>query len=208
MNIIFTYVFILATALLLFINPNLFLSSVLSGASKGATLCLALLSSYALWLGLIGVWEQSGITKKISKILSPLVRKLFKTQNDESTLAISMNLSVNLLGMGGASTPYGIKACQLLDKSPTTEYSSAMFFVINATSIQLLPTAIVGVRASLGSVSPADIILPSILTTAFSTLVGISLTTLYFWTLSLPKKERHGLHIPLKTAKTQGAGTR
>ena len=208
MNIIFTYVFILATALLLFINPNLFLSSVLSGASKGATLCLALLSSYALWLGLIGVWEQSGITKKISKILSPLVRKLFKTQNDESTLAISMNLSVNLLGMGGAATPYGIKACQLLDKSPTAEYSSAMFFVINATSIQLLPTAIVGVRASLGSVSPADIILPSILTTAFSTLVGISLTTLYFWMLSLPKKERHGLHIPLKTAKTQGAGTR
>ena len=208
MNIIFTYVFILATALLLFINPNLFLSSVLSGASKGATLCLALLSSYALWLGLIGVWEQSGITKKISKILSPLVRKLFKTQNDESTLAISMNLSVNLLGMGGAATPYGIKACQLLDKSPTAEYSSAMFFVINATSIQLLPTAIVGVRASLGSVSPADIILPSILTTAFSTLVGISLTTLYFWMLSLPKKERHGLHIPLKTVKTQGAGTR
>ena len=208
MNILFTYVFILATALLLAINPNLFLTSVLSGASKGATLCLALLSSYALWLGLIGVWEQSGITQKISKILSPFVKKLFKTQNDEATLAISMNLSVNLLGMGGAATPYGIKACQLLDKSPTAEYSSAMFFVINATSIQLLPTAIVGVRASLGSISPADIILPSILTTAFSTLVGISLTKLYFLFLALPKQDRHALHIPLRTTKTQGAGTR
>lgn len=208
MNSIFTYVFILATTLLLFVNPNLFLTSVLSGASKGATLCLALLSSYALWLGLIGVWEQSGITKKISKLLSPLVKKIFKTNDDETSRAISMNLSVNLLGMGGAGTPYGIKACQLLDKSKYAEYSSAMFFVINATSIQLLPTAIVGVRASLGSISPADIILPSILTTAFSTLVGMSMTTLYFWAISLPRRARHTQKPTLKNLKIQGAGTR
>ena len=208
MNIIFTYIFILATALLLFINPDLFLTSVLSGASKGATLCLALLSSYALWLGLIGVWEQSGITQKISKLLSPLVKKIFKTQDEDSAKAISMNLSVNLLGMGGAATPYGIKACQLLDKSPSAEYSSAMFFVVNATSIQLLPTAIVGVRASLGSIAPADIILPSILTTAFSTIVGMGLTTLYFWAISRPKQVRHAPQIPLKNTKMQGAGTR
>ena len=119
-----------------------------------------------------------------------------------------MNLSVNLLGMGGAATPYGIKACQLLDKSERAEYSSAMFFVINATSIQLLPTAIVGVRASLGSVAPADIILPSILTNAFSTLLGIGITALYFRLLSKPKEAHQMGQIPLKIAKMQGAGTR
>ncbi len=208
MNVIFTYLFVFATALLLCINPNLFLTSVLSGASKGATLCIALLSSYALWLGLIEVWEQSGITKKISKLLSPLVKKIFKTKDEETAQAISMNLSVNLLGMGGAATPYGIKACQLLDKSERAEYSSAMLFVINATSIQLLPTAIVGVRASLGSVAPADIILPSILTTAFSTLVGMGITALYFRLLSRPKKAYQVGEIPLKIAKMQGAGMR
>lgn len=208
MNIIFTYVFILATALLLFSNPDLFLTSVLSGASKGATLCIALLSSYALWLGLIGVWEQSGITKKISKLLSPLVKKLFKTDDEQTAQAISMNLSVNLLGMGGAGTPYGVQACKLLDKSAHAEYSSAMFFVINATSIQLLPTAIVGVRASLGSISPADIILPSILATAFSTLVGMGLTALYFRWLARPKKANRARKISLKQLKMQGAGTR
>ena len=152
--------------------------------------------------------EQSGITKKISKLLSPLVKKIFKTKDEETAQAISMNLSVNLLGMGGAATPYGIKACQLLDKSERAEYSSAMFFVINATSIQLLPTAIVGVRASLGSVAPADIILPSILTTAFSTLVGMGITALYFRLLSRPKKAYQVGEIPLKIAKMQGAGTR
>ena len=208
MNIIFTYLFILATAILLFINPDLFLTSVLSGASKGATICLALISSYALWLGLIGVWEQSGVTKKISKLLFPFVKKLFKTQDEETTSAISMNLSVNLLGIGGAGTPYGIKACQMLDKSEHAEYSSALFFVINATSIQLLPTAIVGVRTSLGSVAPADIILPSILTTAFSTIVGIVLTTAYFYLLSRLNQADHGRVLPLRKAKMQGAGTR
>ena len=208
MNILFSYIFILATALLLFTNPNLFLTSVLSGASKGATLCIALLSSYALWLGLIGVWEQSGITKKISKLLSPIVKKIFKTNDNETTQAISMNLSVNLLGMGGAGTPYGIQACQLLDKSKTAEYSSTMFFVINATSIQLLPTAIVGVRASLGSIAPADIILPSILTTAFSTVLGMGITMLYFFVISRAKPARYAKKIPFQKLKAQGAGTR
>lgn len=208
MNVIFTYLFILATAILLFINPDLFLTSVLNGASKGATLCFALISSYALWLGLIGVWEQSGVTKKISQLLSPLVKRLFKTQDEETVNAISMNLSVNLLGIGGAGTPYGIKACQLLDRSDSAEYSSALFFVVNATSIQLLPTAIVGVRTSLGSVAPADIILPSILTTTFSTLLGISLTMLYFKLLTYSNHTVRSRILPLGTFKMKGAGTR
>ncbi|MBR2341297.1 MAG: nucleoside recognition protein [Clostridia bacterium] len=208
MNIIFTYLFIIATAILLFINPDLFLKSVLSGASKGATLCLALVSSYAIWLGLIRVWEESGISKKISKLLSPLVKRVFKTKDEETACAISMNLSINLLGMGGAATPYGIKACQLLDKTDFAEYASAMFFVINATSIQLLPTAIVGVRASLGSISPADIILPSILTSAFSTFLGISLTMLYFKIISRTRQVNSARLIPLKKLKMNGAGTR
>jgi spore maturation protein A len=134
---------------------------------------LALLSSYALWLGLISVWEKSGVSEKISLALKPLAKKIFKTDDGETLTALSMNLSVNLLGVGGAATPYGIKAANLLDKTPQAEYASAMLFVINATSIQLVPTAIVGVRASLGSVSPADIILPSLIETALSTLLGI-----------------------------------
>ena len=118
-----------------------------------------------------------------------------------------MNLAVNLLGMGGAATPYGVKACQLLDKSEHAEYSSAMFFVVNATSVQLLPTAIVGVRASLGSLSPSDIIFPSILASAFSTVVGVGLTALYFALHAKKESTKNRRILPL-LEKTKGAGTR
>ena len=189
MNAIFTTIFIICSVLLLIANPDAFLTTVLDGASKSAALCLALLSSYALWLGLISVWEKSGVSKKISTLLKPIAKKIFKTSDDETLTALSMNLSVNLLGVGGAATPYGIKAANLLDKTEQAEYASAMLFVINATSIQLIPTAIVGVRASLGSISPADIILPSLLETAISTLLGVLLTWLYFKLKDRKKKK-------------------
>lgn len=207
MNAIFSYTFFVATAVLLLTNPDLFLKTALRGAEKSATVCLAMLSSYALWLGLISVWEKSGVSHKISRILAPAVRKIFKTQDTPTVSAISMNLAVNFLGISGAGTPYGVKACRLLDKSEHAEYSSAMFFVINATSVQLLPTAIVGVRASMGSMSASNIILPSILSTMVSTFVGMGLTSLYFSLKSAKKveKSRDFFSIP---SKTQGAGTR
>ena len=206
MNAIFSYVFVVATATLLFTNPDLFLKSALKGAEKAGAICLAMLASYALWLGLISVWEKSGVSRKISKLLSPLVKKLFKTDDAETTEAISMNLAVNLLGMGGAATPYGVKACQLLDKSERAEYSSAMFFVVNATSVQLLPTAIVGVRAAMGSIAASDIILPSILASAASTLFGVGLTALYFSIKAKIGAPTRRI-LPL-LQKIEGAGTR
>lgn len=197
MNAIFTWLISLSAVFLLFADPNLFLSSALQGASKGATLCLALLSSYALWLGLIAVWEQSGIANKISCLLKPIAKKLFKTKDDEALTAVCMNLSLNMLGIGGAATPYGIQASKLLDKTPQAEYASSMLFVINATSVQLIPTAIIGVRASLGSTAPADILLPSFLASLFATALGMSIVWLVFRfkDFSLYKKK-----------KLQGAG--
>ena len=212
MNAIFTTVFTVCTVLLLIADPNAFLTTVLGGAQKSASLCLALLSSYALWLGLISVWEKSGVSEKISLALKPLAKKIFKTDDGETLTALSMNLSVNLLGVGGAATPYGIKAANLLDKTPQAEYASAMLFVINATSIQLVPTAIVGVRASLGSVSPADIILPSLLETALSTLLGVILTWLYFqWKDRHPfffKRFKKQTDFFSPNVKIKGAGTK
>ncbi len=181
MNAIFAYLFILSCLSLLLTAPELFLSTALGGASKAASLCIALLSSYALWLGLIAVWEKCGINEKIAKISKPIAKRLFKTDDDKALTAIAMNLSVNLLGVGGAATPYGIQAAKLLDKTDNVEYSSALLFVVNATSVQLIPSAIVGVRAALGSLAPSDIILPSLLSTVFSTMLGIFLTKLYFF---------------------------
>ena len=125
------------------------------------------------------VWEDSGVSRGVSRILRPIAKRLFKTDDEPTLTALSMNLSANVLGLAGAATPYGIKAAQLLDKSSHAEYSSAMLFVVNATSVQLIPTSIIAVRTALKSAAPADIVLPTILTTAFSTVLGVFFTWLF-----------------------------
>lgn len=190
MNALFATVFILSTAILLILSPDTFLSTLLLGASKSASLCVSLLATYSVWLGLMRVWEDSGVSRKISQKLKPLARKLFKTDDEETLNAVCMNLSVNLLGISGAATPYGIRSARLLDKSNEAEYTSSMLFVLNATSIQLIPTSIIGVRVALGSVSPADILIPTLITTAFSTLVGVVLSRLLIPPKTRVKRER------------------
>ncbi len=199
MNAIFTVVFLSSAVILLFVEPNGFLSALLDGSSKSATVCVSLLATYAVWLGLMQVWEDSGVSRGVSRLLKPLAKKLFKTNDSDTLNAISMNLSVNVLGISGAATPYGIKACQLLDKSEHAEYASSMFFVLNATSIQLLPTSIIGVRVSMSSASPYDVVLPIILTSIFSTALAMFLARLCI----PPKTAKKNTKIKLKT---KGAG--
>ena len=172
MNTLFTLVFLACAFLLLCTSPDTFLAALLEGAGKGATVCLSLVATYSVWLGLMRVWEDSGLARGISKLLKPLSKRLFKTEDEEALQAISMNLSVNLLGISGAATPYGIKAANLLDRTENAEYSSAMLFVLNATSIQLIPTAIIGVRVALHSANPTDVIVPTFLATLLSTVLG------------------------------------
>ena len=200
MNILFAIIFSVCGACILLHSPDLFLSTLLDGGGKAASTCLALLSSYAVWMGLIRIWEDCGFAKKVAKLVKPLAKKLLLTDNEECLEAVSMNLSVNLLGISGAATPYGVRAANLLDKTEHAEYSSAMFFVLNATSLQLLPTSMVALRTSLQSVAPADIILPTLITTLFSTLLGVSLTILFL----RPKKS---LSFYAKQ-QTQGVCTR
>ena len=89
---------------------------------------------------------------------------------------IALNMSANILGLGNASTPMGIKAMQALDDgSGKATFSMIMLLVVNATSIQLLPSTVIGLRSSAGSANPADIILPTIIATAITTICGISL---------------------------------
>ena len=207
MNAIFLSLFLGATTILLLVNPPLFLPTVLDAAGDAASLCIALLASYAVWMGLMEVWKSCGITRGISRLLRPLCKRLFRTDDEQTLQAISANLSCNFLGIGGAATPYGIEGARLLDKAPHPEYASCMFFALNATSLQLLPTSVVGLRASLGSGAPADIIVPSLICTAFSTTVACLLV----WLFLRPKKRVSGSVFDKKGAKTRnkvGAGTR
>ena len=179
MNTLFALVFIVCAFCLLCHSPEKFLSAMLEGSSKAAATCLALVATYSVWMGLMRVWEDSGVARGIARLVKPLAKKLLKTEDEEALRAASMNLSVNLLGISGAATPYGVTCAKLLDKTENAEYASAMFFVLNATSLQILPTSLIAVRVSLHSLSPTDIILPTLLTTVFSTLVGVVLTRIF-----------------------------
>ena len=201
MNTLFTLVFLACAFLLLCTSPDTFLAALLEGAGKGATVCLSLVATYSVWLGLMRVWEDSGLARGISKLLKPLSKHLFKTEDEEALQAISMNLSVNLLGISGAATPYGIQAANLLDKTENAEYSSAMLVVLNATSIQLIPTAIIGVRVALHSANPTDVIVPTFLATLLSTVLGVCLTKAFI------KPVRALAPTPL-LRKAREAGTR
>ena len=201
MNTLFTVIFLIAAFFMLCSSPENFLSALLDGAQKSATVSVSLLSSYAVWLGVMQIWEDSGLTEALSKRLKPLAKKIFKTDDTETLNAVCMNLSVNLLGISGAGTAYGIKAAKLLDKSPEAEYASSLFFVLNATSIQLFPTSLIAMRISMQSATPNDIVLPILLTSLFSTLLGVLLTQIF-----IRKNARSSFSFKRKRVETQGAG--
>ncbi len=175
MNVIFGGAVIVCTLLLIFFNPEAVLSSMLSGGEKALTLSLKLAVIYAVWLGVFGIWDKTRLSEKFAKLLKPLNKFLFGKVTPEAEGFISLNVSANILGISGATTPMGINAVKALDKDKNSDYAVAMFFVINATSIQLIPSSVLALRTSLNAVTPSDIILPTILATLLSTVVGVIL---------------------------------
>ena len=179
MNVIFGFVLILSTIIMLFTSPNDILKSMLAGGTEALTLTIKLTAVYAVWLGIFALLEKTGIDKKASKLLHPFNKKLFGPLTTKQNEYMSLNIASNILGISGATTPMGIKSINELENSPNTEYQIAMFFVINATSVQLIPSSILALRTSMGATNPADIILPTILSTLISSIVGIVLVKLF-----------------------------
>ena len=207
MNALFFTVFTICTLSLLVLSPENFLPAMLDGAGKAATLCVSLIATYAVWMGLMRLWEDSGVARGVSSVIKPIAKRLLKTDDEEALSAVSMNVSVNLLGISGAATPYGIKAAQLLDQTDNAEYSSAIFFILNATSLQILPSSLVAVRVAMQSANPTDIIFPTIIATVFSTALGVLLTTLAYRKKNSCRRKAVSA-LPLKKIKTRGICTR
>lgn len=171
MNVIFTTIFLLSAVIMLINAPSDFLPAMLDGGMNAAKCCLTLLCIYCVWMGLSAVAEDAQLTKKAAKFLARPCGKLFKTDNPAALENITMNISCNLLGIGGAATPYGVKAVGALEQDGN-EFAQNLLFIINATSIQLIPTTVIALRASAGSIAAHDIAVPSLIATAVSTFVG------------------------------------
>ena len=179
MNIIFGLILILSTVILIFTSPDALLSAMLAGGDKALSLTLKMVVIYAVWLGVFGLLEKSGLANKLARLLRPLNKFLFGEVPEKANDFMSLNISANILGMSGATTPMGIKSIQELEKHKGTEYAITMFFVINATSVQLIPSSVMALRTSMGSSSPADIVIPTILATLLSTVIGVLLVKIF-----------------------------
>ncbi len=179
MNIIFGISLCVCSIFLIFSSPEALLSSMLEGGESAFNLSLKLVTVYAVWLGVFKIMEKTGLTEKFAKLLKPINKFLFGPLPEKANDYISLNLSANVLGMSGATTPMGIKSIEELDKHKNTDYAVSMFFVINATSVQIIPSSVLALRSSLGSVSPSDIILPTILATLLSSIIGIILVKVF-----------------------------
>lgn len=180
MNRIWIFALLITSVMVLTKNPELLLPTMMEGSKKAITLCVNLCAVYCIWMGLMQIMADCGINKFLAKILRPINKKLFGNLDDVTMELISINLSANVLGLGGAATPAGIKAMERMDnKSGKATTAMIMFVVINATSIQLLPTTVIGLRVTNGSSTPSDIILPSLIATAVSTIIGILLVKIF-----------------------------
>lgn len=179
MNKIWLCMVLASICFLFWTDPSSVLSQMLGASKEALTLSIELCAVYAVWLGILELVEASGLNRKLAKILKPVIRKIFNVKDPETESLIAMNISANMLGLGNASTPLAIKAIKKMDTgSEVASFPIIMLIVINATSIQLLPTTVISLRQAAGSLSPADIILPTLITTFCTTLLAIFLVKL------------------------------
>jgi len=152
------------------------------GAARGAvTVCFDLIGVMALWLGIMKIAEKAGMVRALARLMKPFIRRLFPSIPPEHPAmgAVILNLSANMLGLGNAATPFGMKAMQELQKlnNNSDEASEAMctFLALNTSCITLVPATIVGVRVSFGSANPTEIVGPCIFATAVAMTIAVSL---------------------------------
>lgn len=153
--------------------------TAMTSAKQAVETLVGLLGIMVLWLGLSRVAEDAGLVQSLGRLMQPVLRRLFPGVPREHPAfgAITMNISANLLGLGQAATPFGLKAMQQLQElNPRKETASdamVTFLVLNTSGLTLIPAMVIGLRAQYGSSNPAEIMGVVILATCCSTAVGL-----------------------------------
>ncbi len=180
MNKVWLFIFLISSITLFFTRPEITINAMVNSSLNCVHLALELAAIYTVWMGILEILDESGLSGKFANLLSPFVKKFFKTNDSEAIKQISICISANMLGVGSAATPSAIKAMQRLDdKSGKISYPMVMLFIFSACSIQLLPTTLIGLRTTAGSQNPSDIIFPIFLSSIISLLTAIVLV--FFW---------------------------
>ena len=164
----------------------------LDSARYAVELCIGLIGIYALWLGLMRVADKSGLVQGVSRRMASVLRLLFPgiPPDGPALGAISMNIMANMLGLGNAATPLGLKAMKELQRLNRDKTSASdamcMLLVVNTSSVQLIPATVVALRSAAGSANPTEIIGTAFIATCCSTLAGIAAVLLLKKRWSVP----------------------
>ena len=149
-------------------------NSIFESTKLAVDLSISLLGTICLWNGIMQVASKTRIIDHLSKILKPIMKKIFPDikEKDEAHKQITMNIIANIMGLGNAATPLGLKAMKLMQKQNREKdrlsNSMAMFIVLNTASIQIIPTTVIAIRNSLGSENPTAMIIPVWIATIFA----------------------------------------
>lgn len=152
---------------------------IFKSLTTSVELAIGLIGGMVLWCGVLKVAEKSGLVDKVSLLIRPVLHLLFNELPAKSNAmgAMVMNMTSNMLGLGNAATPMGLKAMEELQKlngrKDTATNAMALFLVINAAPPQFLPATVLSLRSSVGSANPGVVILPAVLTSLVALIAGV-----------------------------------
>ena len=181
-------VFILLGVIISIIKgDNNLTNNLITSGTKGIDIIINLVPLMCLWLGIMKIADSSGLLTIISNKLSKFIRVIFPEipKGDPAIAYISSNIVMNMLGLGNAATPFGIKAMtrlkELNNNSDVASRSMITFLVINTSSVTIIPTTVISLRIASGSSNPTEIMTACIITTFLSTMIGLLIDRLFYF---------------------------
>lgn len=160
-------------------NVEIISTEIIKSCETSFNLIIKIFPVMALWLGIMKIAEEAKLLTKISKLISPIMKKLFPEipKNHESLSLITTNVVVNMFGLGNAATPIGLKAMKSLQtinpKKDTASRSMITFLILNTTGLTIIPTTLISLKLMYGSVNPTELVLPCFLASLISTISGL-----------------------------------
>ena len=166
-------------------NVEVINQEILNSTKTAFDMAVKIFPVMALWLGIAKIAEESGLLKKLSLKISGILKYIFPEipKGHESFSYISSNIIANMFGLGNAATPFGLKAMQSLQqlnlKKDTASRSMITFLVLNTSGITIIPTTIISLRMMYGSLNPTGVVLPCIIITFSSTILGLVIDKIF-----------------------------
>ena len=183
MNVVFVLLLLIALVVGAFTgNIQGFSTGLFEGVKTAVEVAIGLTGALGLWLGLVRILEKAGALAALARVVGPVVRFIFPGLPAEhpAIAAVTLNIAANMLGLGNAATPFGLKAMEELDKlnpkKSTTSDAQALFLAINTANVTVVPATVIALRATAHpqpASQPADILVPTLLASAVATLAAI-----------------------------------